>query len=56
MKKARFSEEQIIGMLKQHETGQHETGMKTADLCWRAQHHRRNVLRLESYHGGLEVN
>jgi len=28
MKKSRFSEEQIIGMLKQH-----ESGVKTADLC-----------------------
>ena len=28
MKKSRFAEEQIIGVLKQH-----ETGMKTADLC-----------------------
>jgi len=28
MKKSRFSEEQIIGILKQH-----ESGVKTADLC-----------------------
>jgi putative transposase len=28
MKKSRFSEEQVIGILKQH-----ESGMKTADLC-----------------------
>ncbi len=28
MKKSRFSEEQIIGILKQH-----EAGMKTADVC-----------------------
>ena len=28
MKKSRFSEEQIIGILKQH-----EAGVKTADLC-----------------------
>ena len=28
MKKSRFSEEQIIGMLKQH-----ESGVKTADVC-----------------------
>ena len=28
MKKSRFSEEQIIGMLKQH-----EAGVKTADVC-----------------------
>ena len=28
MKKSRFSEEQIIGILKQH-----EAGVKTADVC-----------------------
>ena len=28
MKKSRYREEQIIGMLKQH-----EAGVKTADLC-----------------------
>ena len=28
MKKSRYSEEQIIGILKQH-----EAGVKTADLC-----------------------
>jgi putative transposase len=28
MNKARFSEEQIVGILKQH-----EAGMKTVDLC-----------------------
>jgi hypothetical protein len=28
MKKSRFSEEQIIGVLKQH-----EAGVKTAELC-----------------------
>jgi putative transposase len=28
MKKSRFSEEQIIGILKQH-----EAGLKTADVC-----------------------
>jgi putative transposase len=28
MKKSRYTEEQIIGILKQH-----EAGMKTADLC-----------------------
>ena len=28
MKKSRFSEEQIIGILKQH-----ESGLKTADVC-----------------------
>ena len=28
MKKSRFSEEQVIGILKQH-----ESGVKTADLC-----------------------
>jgi len=28
MQKSRFSEEQVIGVLKQH-----ESGVKTADLC-----------------------
>ena len=31
MKKSRYTEEQIIGILKQH-----EAGVKTADLCRRA--------------------
>lgn len=29
MKKRRFTEEQIIGIVEQH-----EPGLKTADLCW----------------------
>ena len=51
MKKSRFSEEQIIGMLKQH-----EAGVKTADVC------REHGLSAATFHqwkqkyGGMDVN
>jgi putative transposase len=51
MKKSRYTEEQIIGILKQH-----EAGVKTADFC------REHGLRAATFnswkskYGGLEVS
>jgi putative transposase len=51
MKKSRFSEEHIIGILKQH-----EAGVKTADLC------RQDVISAATFYqwkqkfGGMDVN
>ncbi len=42
MKKGRFSEEQVIGILKQHEAGR-----KVTDLAPRARHQRSDDLYLE---------
>ena len=42
MKKSRYTEEQIIAILKQH-----EAGVKTADLVPGAWDQRRDVLQLE---------
>ena len=51
MKKSRYSEEQIIGMLKEH-----EAGVKTADLC-----HKHGISPATFYiwkakYGGMDVN
>ena len=42
MKKSRYTEEQIIAILKQH-----EAGVKTADLCREHRDQRCDVLQLE---------
>jgi hypothetical protein len=51
MKKARFSEEQIVGILKQH-----EAGMKTADLCRQHNISAARFYASKAKYGGLEVN
>jgi len=51
MKKARFSEEQIIGILKQH-----EAGMKTADVCRQNNISAATFYAWKAKYGGLEVN
>jgi len=51
MKKARFSEEQIVGILKQH-----EVGMKTADLCRQHNISAATFYAWKAKYGGLEVN
>jgi putative transposase len=51
MKKSRFSEEQIIGVLKQH-----ESGMKTAELCREHGISAATFYQLKSKYGGLEVS
>jgi len=51
MKKSRFSEEQIIGVLKEH-----DAGVKVADLC---RHHGMSPATLykwKSKYGGMEVS
>lgn len=50
MKKSRFSEEQIIGMLKQH-----EAGLKTADLCREHGISAATFYTWKSKYGGMEV-
>ena len=51
MKKARFSEEQIVGILKQH-----EAGVKTADLCREHNISAATFYSWKAKYGGLEVN
>lgn len=51
MKKARFSEEQIVGILKQH-----EAGMKTAELCRQHNISAATFYPWKAKYGGLEVN
>lgn len=50
MKKSRFSEEQIIGMLKQH-----EAGLKAADLCREHGISTATFYTWKSKYGGMEV-
>ncbi len=50
MKKSRFSEEQIIGILKQH-----EAGLKTADLCREHGISPATFYTWKSKYGGMEV-
>jgi putative transposase len=50
MKKSRFSEEQIIGILKQH-----EAGLKTADLCREHGISAATFYTWKSKYGGMEV-
>ena len=51
MKRARFTEEQIIGVLKEH-----EAGAKTADLCRRHGISEATFYNWKSRFGGLEVS
>lgn len=50
MKKSRFSEEQIIGILKQH-----EAGVKTADVCREHGIGAATFYTWKSKYGGMEV-
>ena len=51
MKQSRFSEEQIIGILKEH-----ESGAKTADLCRRHGMSPATFYKWKSKFGGMEVS
>ena len=51
MKKSRFSEEQIIGILKEQ-----ESGMKTADVCRRHGISEGTFYKWKSKYGGLQVS
>jgi putative transposase len=51
MKRSRFSEEQIIGVLKEH-----ELGAKTADLCRKHGISEATFYNWKSKYGGLEVS
>ena len=51
MKRKRFSEEQIIGVLKEH-----EAGVKTADLCRKHGISEQTFYNWKARYGGLEVS
>ena len=51
MKRSKFSEEQIIGVLKEH-----EAGVKTADLCRKHGISEATFYSWKSKYGGLEVS
>lgn len=51
MKRSRFSEEQIIGILKEH-----EAGMATVDVCRRHGISSATFYKWKSKYGGLEVS
>jgi putative transposase len=51
MKKSRYSEEQIIGILKQH-----EEGVKTADLCREDGISDATLYNWKSKYGGMDVS
>jgi putative transposase len=51
MKRKRFSEEQIIGVLKEH-----DGGVKTADLCRKHGISEATFYNWKSKYGGLEVS
>jgi len=51
VKKSRFSEEQIIGILKEQ-----ESGMKTADVCRRHGVSEATFYKWKSKYGGLQVS
>lgn len=51
MKRKRFTEEQIIGVLKEH-----ELGAKTSDLCRKHGISEATFYNWKSKHGGMEVS
>ena len=51
MKKSRYTEEQIIGILKQH-----EAGVKTADLCREQGISEATFYNWKSKYGGMDVS
>lgn len=51
MKRKRFSEEQIIGILKEH-----EAGFKTADLCRKHGIAEQTFYNWKNKYGGLDVS
>ena len=51
MKRSKFSEEQIIGVLKEH-----EAGAKTADLCRKHGISEATFYNWKSKYGGLDVS
>lgn len=51
MKKSRYTEEQIIGILKQH-----EAGVKTADLCREHGVSEATFYNWKSKYGGMDIS
>lgn len=51
MKRSRFTEEQIIGILREH-----EAGMKTADLCRKHGVSSATFFKWKSKFGGMDVS